>query len=613
MGKIQILSPSQALKIAAGEVIERPAHVVKELIENALDANATSVSLYIEDTGKKLIRVVDNGFGMDEDDASACFISHATSKIKSLDDLVSVYSFGFRGEALASIAVISKVTLITKQQDRADDSFGTKVIHSDGEELEAGSAACGHGTDIQVYDLFFNTPVRKKFLKQDETEYNAIQSIFNAFCLSRPDVSFKLYRDNKLVLNAPSVENYKIRSSQIWDYNFSQNLLPLVEKIDSPQLQKQKCKISGYISHHQFWRYGRQNIFFFVNGRAVKNADLSKALMKGYLGVLPPKRFPAALVFIEIEQQYIDVNVHPKKEEVRFAHPGAVTTALFSSVKKTLEEYLSSKLHADHSINHEVTKQADELPERKTATRTEPVFSGLDENTFIKPQFSFRRPEQNVSLSSFISEKIAPVVLYKQQEVAVTLETLSIIGQLFKTYILIEKKGELIVVDQHAAHERILYEQYKDSFYQQDGTTLMFPEMIRLQSSHILALLEVKDFFKKQGIDFEQMSNDELVVRTCPPQVKGSSIHELLADAAAFIDEHKSLNKDMFCTKFNEYLHGQMACKSAVKAGDILTLAQMQKLIDDLHLVENRFICVHGRPTMWTLSQFDLEKNFRRR
>ena len=290
MNVIQLLPDVEAKKIAAGEVVERPASVVKELIENSLDAGATSISLYIEKSGKQLIRVVDNGCGMMPDDAAICFANHATSKVTSLDDLQRLCTFGFRGEALASISSVSKVTLETRyNKGEVQEETGIKIEYVDGKVDSKQVVACSLGTDLQIKELFYNTPVRQKFLRQDETEWNQIQTLFYACCLGHLQIHFKLHRDGKMVLNAPPAQTLKDRVMQICGHNLGQNLTAME---GTPA--KNGVTVSGLISKHNFWRYGRQQIFFFVNGRWVKNSELSKALMKGYRNVLPPARFPAA-------------------------------------------------------------------------------------------------------------------------------------------------------------------------------------------------------------------------------------------------------------------------------------------------------------------------------
>lgn len=629
--KIQVLPPHEALKIAAGEVIERPAHVVKELVENALDAGATTIDVHIKKVGKELIRIVDNGCGMSSADANLCFLPHATSKISHLDDLENIQSFGFRGEALASIAAISKVTLITKSEHAAIDDLATQLVYGQSMLQSQSEVVAPQGTDISIADLFFNTPVRKKFLKQDETEWNATQQIVHAFCLSYSHIHFRLYHDNKLVLNAPPVQTAKERASQLWDYDCSQNLIPLTTSDENTQTQSYPFTITGFISHHNFWRYGRQQMHFFVNNRWVKNAELGKGLLKGYLNVLPPDRFPIALIFITISPQSIDVNVHPKKEEVKFVRPGVVQMALATMVKKTLEQHLSTKLG---NVQTQTGAPLAYTQQHSPLAPTRPSF----QDTFHMPEpYVFPNAAQIAGRQFIQTPPNSPSKLHEdeleaifsgkpeitsfippEQQVQMPLthpeagDTSTILGQLFNTYIMLEKSDEIVFVDQHAAHERVLFEKFQKNFELQHGTTLLFPEVLTFSPQTIIDLMLNKTFFDQQGIDLDILGEQQIVIRSAPPHIKGSSLKELITDAILFIQEHHALDRSLFGKEFNLHLHCQMACKSAVKAGDVLTQQQIKQLIDDLQNTENRFICAHGRPTTWSISKAEFEKQFKR-
>jgi DNA mismatch repair protein MutL len=590
MGLIHLLPPHEALKIAAGEVIERPAHVLKELLENSLDAGATTINIFIEDFGKCLIRVVDNGSGMSAEDAEFCFVSHATSKLQHLDDLEHVASYGFRGEALASIAAISKVTLTTKVQSAAADELGITIEYSGVAVQNRSQTACGCGTDISVRDLFFNTPVRKKFLKRDETEWNALQSILHAVCLSHSRVHFKLYRDGMCVLNAPGVAHERERALALWDSDVAKNLVPMhTESHDT------KISINGSISSPQVWRYGRHYINFFVNGRWVKNSELSKALLKGYAGVLPDKCFPAAAIFITLDRSQVDVNVHPKKEEVRFVQPGVVQTVLASTVKKTLEQRVTQALEPISARFAPVVAAA-------------PMFVPTLHD--VVPHFAQLRYQSAPAFQTPIN--VSMPVVHDQTTIEPQTEKRLIIGQLFATYIVVENEDAIVFIDQHAAHERIVYEKIKKNYDIQHGVDLLFPELIALDTGMIGEIVKHKDFFTRQGILFDVMGDEKIVVRSAPPQLRGDSLASFIQDVATFIDEHSTLQHDLFAQTFNEYLHAQISCKTAIKAGDVLSREQMIKLLDDLEAADNRFICVHGRPTMWRIEKSEFEKKFRR-
>lgn len=606
MNKIKKLSLQEAQKVAAGEVVERPSNIVKELIENSLDAGATTISLYIEKAGKELIRVVDDGCGMSADDARSCFENHATSKIEKVDDITTITSFGFRGEALASISAVSKVTLVTKSREQADDELGYLVECSQSRitrgPIEVSSS---YGSDFQIRDLFFNIPARRKFLKRDDTEQNHIQNLFYAFCLSHQAIHFKYFNDGKLVLNAPPVVSLKERISQIWGYNVAQNLLEIEQCAE-----KSWFSISGCISNHHFWRYGRTHLYFFVNNRWIKDQEISRALMKGYSNVLPPEKFPAAFIFFTVDSHEVDINVHPKKEEVRFVKPGAVRVGLQDRIRETLEASISARFVKSEQPG--------------IAQKSEHVFSWPKrdempfERTVFQPKIFESVQPVKVSLAAQIPQPVKVVGFEnfhdsEKEEIQKLVQTpYRLIGQLFATYILVEGDEECIVIDQHAAHERILYERFKERFEQKEGTLLMFPETLKLSPEEVLLLMREQQFFTQQGIELERTGKDEVSIKTSPPRIQNQQLKELVLEVLEFIREHEHFDREEFRKKLNEHMHGQMACKAAVKAGDVLTVEQMKQLIEDLQKIKHRFICVHGRPTLWSISKSSLEKHFRR-
>lgn len=610
MNKIKVLAPDQAQKIAAGEVIERPAHVVKELIENALDAQATQISLYIEKAGKQLIRIVDNGCGMSADDAHLCFLPHATSKLTSIQELETVSSFGFRGEALASISAISKVTLITRQVDAPS---GLLIQYTEGEVQEEKEVACNVGTDLAIADLFYNIPVRRKFLKHDDTEWNQIQTLVYAVCISNLSLAFKLFHDGKLILNAPPAASIKDRLCQIWDFNFAQHMIPL----PAPTQTLDWLSVTGFISNHHFWRYGKNNIFFFVNNRWIKNSELSKALLKGYYNVLPPGKYPAAFITITVDKTLVDINCHPKKEEVRFIKPASVETQITTIVKQALEQNLSQKLSQHTPLpQHQEPQATVTLPQTITPIPTQQV-TRVHHQPYNPP---ISEPEPT-SFSWLPPLPITPLkqstcTIEQQQATPVDNQTAlrgSIIGQLFNTYIMIDNDNELLMIDQHAAHERILYEKLIKNFENKEGTQLLFPEIVSLSREQLAALVVEKTFFSHQGLELEQISSTEIIIKTAPPQLYNTSLKEFFAEVVAFIEEHELLDRELFRKKLNEHVHSHMACKAAIKAGDVLTHEQMHNLVQNLQQTEKRFICIHGRPTMWSVSKEEIEKHFRRR
>lgn len=342
---IKKLSTHEAQKIAAGEVVERPANIVKELVENALDAGATHITIHLENAGKNLVRVQDDGCGMDIDDARLCFEHHATSKITQVDDLHAINTFGFRGEALSSIASVSNVTLITKQKD-ADE--GIKLDLTNGAIVNESAVPATVGTDITITNVFDTMPARKKFLKSKETEWRHIQQLFFALALDYIDISFKLYSENKLVYHCPAIESTQARWTQLLDHEVSNHLITL----QTPHIAD-GITINGVISSQQYGRYDRNSIYMFVNNRWVKDYKLNRAMISGYNNALPTHQFPLGCIKIQVDPSWIDVNIHPRKEEVQFLHPQKIYNAIKQSVAFTLEQFISQKFNSGISAPKE--------------------------------------------------------------------------------------------------------------------------------------------------------------------------------------------------------------------------------------------------------------------
>ncbi|MDQ5940337.1 MAG: mismatch repair protein MutL [Candidatus Dependentiae bacterium] len=361
--KIHLLDPLQAQQIAAGEVVERPANIVKELIENSIDAGATVITVRIEKAGKQLISVTDNGCGMNSLDAARCFARHATSKLTNVDQLTSLETFGFRGEALASIAAVGIVSLTTKEQD--EPLLGTKISYHHGLYQGSTEVACPAGTSIVIKDLFGTLPVRKTFLKQDETEWNQIQAVVHGIALTHLNVSFVLYKDGERAIEAPAVTTLKDRITQLWSHTLSAQLTPLT-------FNDREITVEGLVSLPPYARYGKDLIMFWVNNRLVKNSEIARAITKGYLQSLPPGKYPAAFLAITIDPATVDVNIHPRKEEVRFTKPGVVTTCIQKGITCALEAAVS-RLAASPAVprnDGETASLATSLPPKSLPFQT---------------------------------------------------------------------------------------------------------------------------------------------------------------------------------------------------------------------------------------------------
>jgi len=603
MPKIHQLPLHEAQKIAAGEVVERPANVVKELVENAIDAGATAVTIKVTQAGKVAIQVIDNGCGMDSEDARLCFAQHATSKVKSIDDLAYLQTFGFRGEALASIAAVSKITLITKENQAP---AGIRLQLEQGTVIQESQIACTTGTDILIEDLFFNVPARKKFLKTTETEWRAIVNLFTAFCMSYQTIHFKLEHDGSLLYNCPPVTTQAARLTQLWEYNNASNFIPLTTT-DEKGIQIKGIQITGMISDVQYTRYDRNNIYLFVNKRWIKNQKLSTALIKGYLNILPPNKFPAASIFITVNQADVDINIHPRKEEVQFLHPRTIETLLQSAVKKTFEEKLSTTLKA-------ATSQFDR------AVLPAPYYPPLSPIN-IKSQFT-EPPIRPVPIVQTTAPFTSPVVQQPedfQQKINATQQPIkeqpplfTVIGQLNNTYILLETEQGLMMVDQHAAHERILFELFAQRFDEVATVKLLFPQIIPLRSQDLKILQPYLPFLRQYGIEVEPFGHDQLIIQSTPVHLKDASMPDFIQQMMSWITEQDNLPVDQFSNLLHEKIQAHMACKAAIKAGDVLSPAHIEKLLTDLYTTDNRFTCPHGRPTSWLLPLGEIEKKFKR-
>jgi DNA mismatch repair protein MutL len=603
MQKIKRLSTVEAQKIAAGEVIERPANVVKELIENSLDAGATMIVVHANDGGKSVIRVTDNGCGMNSEDARICFERHTTSKLHTFDELAQLTTFGFRGEALASIAAIGNVTLVTKEEHTA---AGTLLHLSAGTIVSAEEVACNTGTDIIINDLFFQMPARKKFLKADQTEARHITQLIHAFCLNYPMVHFMLYTNGEQQINCAPTQTVKERCAQLWDMQVSNALLACEAVRDKPHIT-----VSGIISNQQVWKYDRTTMFIFVNKRWVRNQKLGSAVLKGFSNALPAGKFPIASLSITIDEQEVDINVHPRKEEVSFTHPRIVEQLIEQAVKRALEKQVttSSPYIASSKITEARMADSAVMPFGYASKISKPFFTAAPslqvKHLGVDDKNNIPMAVENVPMNA--------TMLYDVPLSLVAADYGTVIGQFNKTYLLVQKEAELQLIDQHAAHERILYEQFVNRFNGLESVQLLFPTMVPVTPADMRLLDEHLTILLDNGICAEPFGDDNILIQAVPVHIKHISLVELVHQFISWIKEElRSAHADLF-KSINEKLRAQMACKAAIKAGDELTIAHMQELLQQLYKTENRFSCPHGRPTTWSLPLIDIERKFRRK
>lgn len=599
MNKIHKLSEQEIIKIAAGEVLEKPANAVKELIENSIDAGATFITLELLQAGKEQIKINDNGSGMSIEDLRICYLPHTTSKLSTVEDLETICTFGFRGEALASMCAVSLVTIITKE---AQAGHGTKVIINQGKISSEEIVSAPIGTTIIVDNLFQYLPARKKFLKKEDTEWRSVVNIFHAFCLAYPQIHFKLFHNQQLAYNCTPTNDIKQRIQQIWS-STSENILA---QIDSKK--KNDVMISGVISLHPHYRYDRSHIYCFVNGRYVKNTNLLKAILKGYQGLLPAQKFPTAVIFIDMPSSLIDVNIHPKKEEILFENAYAIEKEITLAISSTLTNL--PKATSEQSFVSQTQAQTHaQAPaaENSSSFISDPFIVHHNPKPapfFTAPQFEFSNPIKNlvVPAVSFLNSQ-------EEQKNIIADDDFTIIGQFASTYILVEKEKHLILVDQHAAHERILYEQHKARQEISATIQLMFPLFITLTPEEVTKIEPYLPILSEHGIQAECFNTTTILINATLVSLKNENMQELLKSCINTINENSGQE---LITILHETLYAQIACATAVKAGDLLSQESMQHIISTLIQTNNHLTCPHGRPTHYAWLADDIKKCFKR-
>jgi DNA mismatch repair protein MutL len=569
MGLIRILSEKVASQIAAGEVVERPASVVRELIDNSIDSGASRILIKIENGGRNLIRVADNGAGMDRDDLLLCAERHATSKINELSDLFSVRTLGFRGEAIPSIAAVSRMAITSRTPDQLA-GFRLKLQGGKIKEIEETGAPLG--TTVEVKDLFFNTPARKKFLRSAPTETDHIVDTLSRIALPFTKLSFRLDDRDKILLSLPSVDSDVSRLSALFGHEVAGSMIPMMKEI-------QGLRLSGYLSPPEWDRARGDHLFMYVNRRSVRERLLTHAVIEGYGSRLMKGRYPYAVIFIEIDPALVDVNVHPAKQEVRFHQNRLVHEA----VKTVVEEILRQKAAALFRVPSSASEGAME----RVGRIEEPI--GEYASTPAEVTIS-REPEPQVQLMI----KESPVVL----------------GQLKETYILCETKEGLLLVDQHAAHERRVFEKLKKSY---DSATLecqpfLIPPTVEFSPSESRTILKKMEELSQLGITLEHFGGSTFMVRSVPNILVDVHWESFLREILPLLEEQGAVKGDQVV----ESLLSLMACHGAIRAGQRLSKEEMIALVEQLDEVEVPTNCPHGRPVFKRLSFYEIEKMFRR-
>ena len=655
MPKIKVLPKEIAELIAAGEVVERPASVIKELMENAIDAGSSSVTVEIKNGGITYIRVTDNGCGISREDIRNAFISHATSKISTRDDLYAIGTLGFRGEALASIAAVSNVEVLTRT---TEEETGTRYCISAGEETLVDDAGCPLGTTIVVRDLFFNTPARMKFLKRDVSEANAVAGIVDKIALSNPDVSIRFIREGKSALFTSGSGDLKTAAYEIFGKDFADGLIEADYSFES-------VKISGLVSKPTKSRPNRNMQFFFVNGRLVKSGTASAALSEAYKNSIMVGKFPYCVLNITTAPGLVDVNVHPAKIEVRFANERTVFSAVYYAAKNALEHRDEApKVTIPRTAQTELfepvrpkteqmrlpEKQPDfwnrmssseyrsaQQPERPTyqqpAAREDIVAVASPDK---KPETADSEPstiqhfldaqrakkEETAVIEADIrpelSEKAATLPDEKPEETARALDTavdekpaelpVTVIGEAFKTYIIVQQGESIFLVDKHAAHERMLFNELVKNDSKRSTQMLLTPITVTLSKEEYSSVLDNLDMLMQAGFAVEDFGYSVVIVRECPMEISADEVADVVAELAGYLVE----NRQKLISEKKEWLFSLMACKAAIKGGMYTTEYERELFIKRLFASPEIRYCPHGRPVMIEITRRELEKNFGR-
>ena len=579
MANIRIMDELLSNKIAAGEVVEKCASVVKELVENSIDANATEIKIELVEAGTKEIKITDNGIGMEKDDACLAFYRHATSKLKSESDLYHIMTLGFRGEALASIASVSDVTLKT-----STGSLGT-IVHIKGgitESITNGDAR--RGTIISVKDLFYNTPARLKHMKSLYTELANITDYINKLALSHPDIKFTLMNNDSVILNTDGSNNLLKTINSIYGVEVSRNMFSITG-------ENEDYEINGYISAPFIHRSSRNHIITLVNGRVVRNQDLNRAINDSYHSFKPDNRYPIVVINIKVDPSLVDVNIHPTKMDIKFSN----FEELLNLVTTTIRNKISKKnLIPKKEVHDEVSIEKPKYEE--ISLDLERV---QEEETYYKPI------EVNLDLTTTEVE---------QEDIEEKNERMPEIypaGLVHGTYIIGQNELGMYLIDQHAAKERINYEYYKEKLGHPNNETisLLFPFTIEVTNSEYIILKEHFDIVRNLGFEIEEFGINSVIIKSHPTWLPSGYEEQATRKILEII---LTTEKNFSVVKFNESIATMLSCKLAIKANENITLEEQEQLINDLRNCDNPFNCPHGRPTTIFYSNYDLEKLFKR-
>lgn len=654
MGKVNVLEKHIAELIAAGEVIERPSSVIKELVENSIDAGAKSITVEIKNGGITFMRVADSGEGISRDDIGKAFLRHATSKIAKKDDLDKIATLGFRGEALASIAAVARVEVLTRT---AYDEAGTRYIIEGGEEKIIEDAGCPKGTTFIVRDLFYNVPARMKFLKKDVSEANAVAALIDRIALSHPEISVRFIRDGRETLHTPGNGDLKSCIYSVYKKEFTSGLLEVNYTLNG-------LGLSGFVSKPVYARASRGMQHFFINGRYVKSRTMQAALEEAFKGSVMVGKFPSCVLFLTLPCDMVDVNVHPSKTEVRFVNErivfdivyhGAKTAVLADSERPEfkLPDRFNSSV-AQPKINEELKiepvqtkipldikredKRFTPSASENAAFKSNPAFTGdygkslvsekvtpyktndnTKEKSAVKQRLDDIIEDEPVVTQPDISNIIAPKAEKKAAEINTVTEekqtapepeevkTFRLAGEIFDTYILVETDSEVIIIDKHAAHERLIYEKLKAGSAS-SAQYLFSPVTVTLEKAEYNAVIENSGLLSKAGFETEDFGSGTIIVRACPMELSDTDVGEAIVEIAGKLVSGK---RDITTEKL-DWIYHSVSCRSAVKAGDKSSAEELCALVKELYENPDVKSCPHGRPIFYSLKRREIEKQFGR-
>lgn len=575
--KIRVMSENLANKIAAGEVVEKCASVVKELVENAIDAGSTHIKVNLEDGGIKKIEVIDDGSGMDRDDACLAFARHATSKIYKDDDLYFIETLGFRGEALASIASVSEVNMLT-----CSGEVGTHIHIKGGLMDLVEDAQARIGTTITITNLFYNTPARLKYLKSEVTEANNCIRYIEKLALSKPDIAFTLTNNDRVVVKSSGSGNLLKCIHEIYGLNTSSNMLEIASSSDD-------FEISGFVSKPSVLKKNRNHLNTIVNGRVVRNNEINRAINDAYNTYKHEGFYPVVVINIETDPTLVDVNIHPTKQDIKISKIENLEKLLYNTIKKALyDNLLVPNALVDESLNN----VKDDFDEYKY------VVEENTNTTIIQTKLDFTTPKDIEDISSEKKTEFKTLNLYP-------------IGQVHGTYIIAEDEDAMYILDQHAAHERVNYEMIKKKFHDSEVTItdMLVPLSIELSTSDFNTFMENKSVLDELGFKIEEFGINTIVIKAHPTWLtknfEGDNLRSIID---LVITSGKNFNKE----RFLDSLAKMVSCKMSVKANEHLSFAEMDQLLKDLVKCDNPYNCCHGRPSIMRFSNYELEKMFKR-